>query len=354
MLVVMDQRSHNDRQISARTNKQRVGSSLALLKMMLGKNIPTFAALYDAGVTPDKHQRTQATDDYWALIQKLKPRVVIVLPTPSKSLRQNNVVQGTKCWRDLHPPDALDDMRGTFWEFQRGTYAVPMFWPYPGAGQLNLYFMQRWVKAAIAVAQLRTRPTVPNPTDYPCHAMVECLTDLAKGPVAVDIETIPNTDKVTAIGVANGTYCVSMPFDGFQPACGSAFSPPIDDWEWGKQCWQAMRELLASPHAKILQNGVFDLPVLRGRGFIVNGPMHDTLAMHAIAYPEARHGLQLACATEFICPPWKSLFKPAEVKRADPRYWYWDAESLFDYNARDAFYTFQLALNLAWKVGVEL
>ncbi len=361
ILVVLDQRLKSDRDLDEEQGGQHVAQLLSVGKHAAGHHWHrmTRLALYDYGQKPTPKERAAARKAYREFLALAQPRVIIVFPTPSKAMSQDATVSGTQVWRDLNPPDALDEMRGAFWQY--GTsLVVPTFAPIGNVGQLNLAFTAQWIKAALHLVNNHKAGLLRPVTRYidADSKMLALLQTLRGKPIAVDIETIPDKDVITAIGVSDLDTCVSVPFDGFEPACGSGPEAPLSDYAQGRAILAELRALLADPATtKILQNGVFDGPQLAARGLPLGGTIHDTLAMHAIAYPEARHGLQLATASQLIVPPWKSEFKPKNapgVKKDDAAFWYWEARDLRTYNAHDAFYTRHLAEALAWKVGVKL
>jgi hypothetical protein len=355
ILVVMDQRTKFDREMSEEHGGNFVGSGLSMMRSMIGQHWDRCIrlCLYDYGVKPTPKERAAARAEYREFVDIVAPKIIVVLPTPSKAMAQNNTVQGTQVWKDLTPPDALDDMRGTFW--QRGaSHVLPVFWPVGTIGEVNIAFMCRWMRAAAFLAT--NKATILKCTDKHIQVgpkMVQALLSLRGTAIAVDIETIPGRDIVTAIGVSNGVTAVSVPWHEFEAACGSGLSPALRSYPQYETIRGILAELLANPSTvKILHNGVFDGPQLAAIGLPLEGPIEDTLAMHAINYPEARHGLQLAAASELIIPPWKSLFHPKGLKRDQPEFWYWEPDAMRDYNADDAFYTWHLYNQSTWKLGM--
>lgn len=356
--VVMDQQTKYDAEVSEYGGAPTVGAGFAFARAAVGREWErcTRIALYPYEAKPKPKERAAARAAYRELLSSASPKAVIVFPTPAKHLKQKNTVQGTQVWKDLGPPDSMDDMRGTTW--RRGeSYIIPTWYPIGTIGQVNLAMQARWMRMALELAKGSEPLTPPRICIHPDQQMLDKLGEMYQSlsrPIAVDIETIPDTDRITAIGVSDGVRAVSVPWDEFEAACGSGLSPALSAYGLGSQIRSALTRLLQDGRTYILHNGVFDVPQLRKRGILIQGPMEDTLAMHATNYPELRHGLQLACATEFCVPPWKSLFHPKGVKRDEPKFWYWEPEAMRDYNAKDAFYTWHLAKHSAWKCGVEL
>lgn len=367
VLVVCDQRQKSDLSASEQSDSSptHVLAFNAVMRACFGKaySSVTRLALYEYGQKPTKAERAEARAAYrqWLVDHAHEYKTMIVLPTPSQAMSQEGTVKGTQVWRDLAPPDSLDEMRGTWWD-AHGLLICPVFAPIGAVGQLQLSFTRQWCQAALALAKGTANTLQCDPVIEPSLKMIHVLESMKRQTLAVDIETIPNSNKITAIGVATLGLAVSIPFDEFEPACGSGLEPSLADSPHGVELLKLLLELLEACTIKLLQNGTYDIPLLKARGIEVNGPIHDTLAMHAIAYPESRHALQIATATQLIVPPWKSLFKPQDAKalfgstlsKDTPEYWYWEAKALRRYNAQDAFYTRHLGEALAWKVEVAL
>lgn len=362
VLVVCDQRQKSDLNLEQSTGKPHVMAVNAVLRGCFG---PTYAgvtrlALYEYGEKPTPKSRGEARAAYrqWLADNAGKYKAMIVVPTPSKAMGDDGTVKGTQVWRDLAPPDSLEEMRGAWWR-SHGLLVCPVFAPLGCVGQVQLHFMSLWCQAGLQLATGQAEVLRCKPVTEPDVGMLEVLNKMHNQPLAVDIETIPNQDVITAIGVATAEHAVSVPWDAFVPACGSGPEPALEHHAQGKKIAHELKQLLAAPTSKLLQNGVYDAPLLAERGLTMGGNLHDTLAMHAIAYPESRHALQIAAATQLLVPPWKSLFKPQgpqgkKLSKDTPEYWYWNAKTLRDYNAKDAFYTWHLGQSLAWKVGVTL
>jgi hypothetical protein len=64
---------------------------------------------------------------------------------------------------------------------------------------------------------------------------------------------------------------------------------------------------------KCFHNGVsHDVPILEDTGFIVNGPLEDTMVKLHYCYPESKKGLQYAATLFCGMSHWKSLVDPDE------------------------------------------
>ena len=83
-------------------------------------------------------------------------------------------------------------------------------------------------------------------------------------------------------------------------------------WRSRRELGSAVRWLFgilaADSIAKIFHNGVvYDVPILQGLGFQVNGRLIDTMNLQHACYPEMPKGLQF-CATLYLWSPcWKRL-----------------------------------------------
>ena len=355
LVIVADANTNVDRQLREHEGR---GPYVLRDSKMGGEVLPkrwleaTRIALFEHGSTPDSAERAQARKDLVDWLEAHRPPCVVVLPTPSASMDDNDAPglgRGTMVWDALQPPDSIDSMRGCFWQWRPETLVVPVYPLVPVIKEMQKIVMGRWLNAAHFIAE--DKASVRRPAQVHIQdgdLMHNAMRQMRGRTLAVDIETIPNQDVITAIGLAAGDVAVSVPWDPYQPSGEREPQPGLPDGETK----ELVRVLLAAPTAKVLQNGVYDLPQLRARGLAVNGEEHDTLALHAIAYPELRHSLQLACATELVTPPWKSIFKAGAWKKDDPEFWYYRPEPLRNYNALDAYYTLILFQTLAPRMGV--
>jgi hypothetical protein len=358
LVIVTDQNTRSDMGASMFNHKPHVHAFSKLGRDMLGAawKKATRIALFSHGERPGGAQRAHARTLLQHYICAAKPRCIVVLPTPSATMldpADKAASHGTVCWDALSPPDNLDAMRGAFWEFCPGTLVVPVFPLVPTIKEMQKMVMARWLHSAEQVARGTSRVLSPQKLAITVGPdMLATMRGMRDKHLAIDIETIPNQDVITAIGLSAGDDAVSMPWDGYMPSGEPEPQPPLGKDGDDGQVRALLAELLAAPTAKVLQNGVYDLPQLRARGLTVNGPAHDTLALHAIAYPELRHALQFAAATQLCVPPWKAVFKAGAWKKDDPEFWFYRPLALREYNALDAFYTGKLFADLAPKMGV--
>ena len=317
-------------------------------------------ALFTPGETPTTKEAASARAAFLRHIEATQPQHVLILPTPDAQLGElPAALRGTHVWNALRAPDSLDAMRGTWWRFNEHTTVTAMFPAASRVKELQRWAMAVWMQRAIKGKELvnaeRHTVTALSPR------MAETLSQMQGRPIAVDLEFIPSTDKTTAVGISDGTRCVSIPWHTFTPAGHTApvkgiFDVPKSGRFVAAGIMANLAALLAAPITKYAHNFVADIPRLQAMGFHVNGAVHDTFAAHAIAFPELRHALQLAASHLLPCPPWKSLYKPRTEKylnRDDEEFWTCDPQALRIYNARDAFYTWHLAQAVLPWVSVD-
>lgn len=301
--------------------------------------------------------------------------VAAVLPTPGFTDTRDAQKAETICWSAFGAPDSLANMRGCFfkWKDATGTraarYVIPLHASSPAMKELQRWENDNWLRRAVAFAKhLELDPTATPLQPYRLvagqtqggnnHNLLEALDTMLKGErgIAIDIESIEASGTITAIGVSDGLRAVSVNWEPFTPYGRSQREPGLLGCQPNIEIVSSlMEDLLASPLPKVFHNHTFDVPRLEQKGLKIGGVIEDTFAASAIAYPELKHGLQAACArciSEPI-PPWKSLWHPkiTGVNRDDIEYWTCDPAALYDYNARDAFYTWHLAKAVLPQAG---
>lgn len=220
------------------------------------------------------------------------------------------------------------------------------------------YLIRRWFCQAHAVASRRITP-MPFPDmlhTTPNTSMVSALTRICedrRSPIAIDIETNTSGTIITAIGLSNGKDTISAPWDSFHISGTDDEEPSLTSYEHGHIVSELVNTCLRSINPKILHNGAFDIYELSKRSLTVNNFAYDTLLMHRVVYPQFRHGLQQACATEFCVEPWKCVWKPpSAVRGTGEDVWLSDPIEMRKYNCRDSFATWVLFNKLRTKVGV--
>lgn len=370
LLLVCDVRLKHDRDLQASQGGQPVMRHWPFGVQCLGKREwerTTRVALYDYGedVKKVKDERVTVLKD---LLGTSKWGAVAVLQTRSAARKADKKdaddvgdalhLTGTHCWQAMKAPDRLPDMAGCIWQTSWG----------PTIGVLNPvnyeYVYRELVRRHLCLAlhaAVNGDPTLyVEALNYKRDkARYDALCQLAYSAsmgrsIAVDIESNPETNALTAIGFSDGLTIVSMNVDPYRIFRSDAVEAGATDKEL-----VAIQQLLAENCPKLFHNYSFDVPELRARGWAVNGSLHDTMAMHATVYKQWPHGLQKACAHELPVPPWKSEYKPEYAKkygltRNDAGYWTGDPLKLRFYNGQDSFYTWHLGRALASKVGIQL
>lgn len=306
-------------------------------------------ALREHGTTP--WTARQVKDEKDAIERKLLSygiRCIIPLQTPAiPSVRQVH-----SAWNMFGFGGSPYKWAGTIWS---GTFQVtPILHP-SNYEFVYGWLLERWIRQAhqIAAGNLRTLPW-PDLSITPDQDMYRKLLRIfdAKQPVSVDIETNMAGTIITAIGFANGQGTVSIPWDSFTIAgTNGQVEPGLSAYAFGPHIHNLALKLLESDlHKKILHNGAFDVVQLAKRNITLRGFAYDTLLMHRVCYPQYRHGLQQACATEFAVEPWKCLFKPPKVKSGED-VWLGCPIALREYNCKDAYATWKLWQSLERKLG---
>jgi len=146
----------------------------------------------------------------------------------------------------------------------------------------------------------RTVYTEPTLTDL--EWFYETHIQSAKA-LAFDIET--SGDIITCIGFApSSTVCLVVPFMDTRSS-GKCY--------WGSQheetaAWAFVKRVLASPMAKIAQNGAYDLGFLwRRYGIAVRNFTEDTMLLHHSLQPESPKGLGFMGSVYTDEPAWKIM-----------------------------------------------
>ncbi len=217
------------------------------------------------------------------------------------------------------------------------------------------WLLERWLRQAhqIAAGNLRPMPW-PELIYMPSESMLQILERIyvARDPMAIDIETNMAGTLISAIGFSNQHGTVSVPWDSFIiSGSNGEREPGLLEYEDGAHISRlAIKILQDETIPKILHNGAFDVVQLAKYAITLRGFAHDTLLMHRVCYPQFRHGLQQACATEFAVEPWKCLFKPPRLKDGSD-VWLGCPIELRKYNCKDSYATFKLWQSLERKLG---
>lgn len=163
--------------------------------------------------------------------------------------------------------------------------------------------------------------------------------------LVVDIESIPGRDIITRMGLSNGDWTISLPWNAYDTKkYGSVerIRPEIE---------QQVRELLRTKHL-IAHNGQFDIVHLKQKGFALRdnwGLIHDTLAGHAACNQQEPHDLGYVVTSNFCIPRYKTEFHALGNEKGSDRWVEVNEQDMAEYNAGDAFVTwleYQRQLNV--------
>lgn len=319
----------------------------------------TRVALWDYGSqVSDTDGARRSVRDFLATEQ---PAATVVMQTRSKAAAAKDKKQEgadakglktTTCWAALDAPDSLPEMAGTVWDSPYGP-VVPLLNP-SNHEHVFSELCRRHLQRAHDLATGKVHVfRSPGKVSEPGPEMEAALRHMLKtqGPLAVDIETYSTANLITAINLADGRHSVSVPWDAFPIFPTDEIEPGGDPTLKG-----LVALLIGSGRPLLFHNYTFDVPRLRDAGLDPCGPIHDTYAMMGIVYRQFPKGLQRACATEFACAPWKSLWHPKAppgYSKADAEYWTMDPHALRDYGADDAGHTWELGRHLHWKCGLR-
>lgn len=311
-------------------------------------------ALRDYGTKPwSMAQVREVKPDVDAIIESAGITTMVMMQTPLIP----GVKQKHAAWNMYGRGGSPYKWAGTVWH-EDGLFRCPVLHP-NNYEYVYGWLIKRWLRQAHAVAAGKLRP-MPWPEFHleVDGRMLHALSQLRASaePVAVDIETNTGGAIITAIGLSNGQYTVSVPWDGYKIAGIDGWEQAIDEYYVGPLVKSAVLDVLACDVPKILHNGAFDVFQLRKRGIPVGGRLEDTLLLHRTIYPQYRHGLQQAAATEFCVEPWKAFHKPPKAdksKNADYDVWLATPEKTRHYNCQDSYVTYYLFKTLKWKVGLQ-
>lgn len=162
---------------------------------------------------------------------------------------------------------------------------------------------------------IKIRPTLQEALDY-----LNCYS----GPISIDIETDRDSNEILAIAISYKDRGVlssmSIPFD----AEGQPYWSEADEL----LIWQNLSDLLISQNPKIFQNFIFDTMYLRKYGLETRGPIIDTMILAHWINPELPKSLADLGRLYLTCDVWKGRDSWASN------------QSLWEYNAKDAGYTY--------------
>jgi hypothetical protein len=294
-------------------------------------------------------QAKERQDELLGLLHRSGVQAAIVMQSPATP----GVRQVHSAWNILGHAGNPYKWAGTA-ERRNNLYVCPILHPF-NYEYVYAWLIERWIRQALELAKGAIHPlTWPQRWIHPGWDMLGALHLLAQqqAPLAVDIETNLAGTIITAIGLSDGTRSVSAPWHAYPLADGNGErEAALVDRPLGPQIQLAIENILEDNRIKkILHNGAFDVLELAKHGITLAGFEHDTLLMHRVVYPQYRHGLQQACATEFCVEPWKTLHRPPKVSAgADP--WLAAPVDLRTYNSKDTAATWHLWNCLKGKLG---
>lgn len=279
-------------------------------------------------------------------------RCAIVMQSPAVP----NVRQTHTAFACLGPGGSPYKWAGTVWRHDDALFQIAPILNPSNYEDVYEYLIRRWFQQAHAVAcgTVTPMPWLSLITHVGTQ-MAEGMEALVKSarPIAIDIETNMSRTIITAIGFSDGVYTVSVPWHGFHISGTNKREPALRCLRMGRYIETLALTVLASDQPKILHNGAFDVYELAQHGIELRGFEYDTLLLHRVCYPQYRHGLQQACATEFAIEPWKCLWKaPSAVRGTGEDIWLSDPTEMHIYNAKDSYATWQLFDHLRRKVGL--
>ena len=365
LYFVFNSRTKYDRDVADEKGGTPVFADWAFAKRALGAQVwsrVTRIALLDYGEAVEKGSDRMATErrELRKFLKAEKPALVVCVPPRSsrsrdkeKQVEQNKGVAGHQAWVVAKAPDQLDKMCGTVFPAPWGpTMGIlnPINADFSVAG-----LVRRQLLGALAFSQGRLKLLAPKPGDtawMPGAHAAELLVKIraigeAGGPVAVDIENVPSSGTITAIGLAAGPYAVCVPWDAFKIAGGADMEPAGP-----AELTDAVRAILALPCPKVTHNGRgHDVIRLSQKGIIMNGFVHDTIAACSAITNQWPKGLQRAVAAEFLIYPWKSYHHSAEHDIDSDEAWTANPAHLREYCSLDAWYDLRLFEAQMFKMG---
>lgn len=221
-------------------------------------------------------------------------RAVVVIAADKYALRGLAGKNSAKDWMGVrlepvgHPEGYAPAVIGTIQPAEG--FHKPAWWP---VFYTHITRAWSWVQGT-AVAWKWPR-IVCITHDYPEEKAIAALEMVLRERqlVAVDVETggiDPQTAPLTEIGFGTAKIGVSIHRFAF------------------KKYARLIRQILESDTPKGMQNGNFDMAVLRRRGYTVNNYRWDSLYLHRIFAPDLIHKLGFILQTLFDLPAWKAKF----------------------------------------------
>ena len=235
-------------------------------------------------------------EEFLGHLTRLRSEVSASCPTLVVALGAASLWGLTAALRLPQGAGAHSDVRGTV---QPGPpKLLPTFHP--------AYVLRQWSARSVTVADLikawresaspefsrPSRRVLINPElddirEWWNHAQAIAKRDVEH--VSCDIETKGGqiTSIGFAVGRANGLVVPFILVGEDPPTYKSYWRTAQDELEARRLC----RRILASPHPKLFQNGLYDIQWLLRDGFAVRNAADDTMLLHHAIHPEMRKGL---------------------------------------------------------------
>lgn len=153
--------------------------------------------------------------------------------------------------------------------------------------------------------------------------------------IALDTETTSlnrSLAQIVVLGLADSTtHGICIPF------FSAPKMPAYTEQAW-KRIEAALKRLFTSDVDFVVQNALYDLPILRRLGFPINpDKVDDTIMLHHTISPEAEHNLGFIASIYGDTPYWKEAFLGRQGS-----IWDLDADTLRTYNLRDCVVLLQI------------
>ena len=365
ILVVTDLRLKNDRQLDDKEGGEHVLEFFTPMRAALGPKVwerTARMALFDHGESFEAQGKVEvaavAERRVWArrhmqeAILAFKPRMIICLGTRTTAVRSKEAEaggakghKGCAVWKLFKAPDSISKMPGCLWKSPLGPVVGV---PHPGSQEfVHGWNFRNWV---VRAAKYSLDPSIlVSPERSSIHAghvmthYLKILLDRARGgtPISVDIESFCDGSTITCLGLSDGDFTVSVPWESYVPYGRNDVESAAPE-----SVKSLANDILRAPCMKILHNGIaFDGPLLQAHGSTMNGPIFDTMLAHGALFNQFRHGLQYAASQAFLVEPWKSVYRaaaPRKLNESDSEFWKCNPPKLRTYNIGDSFITWHL------------
>lgn len=236
-----------------------------------------------------------------------------VASTPENSVI---IALGGVALRALTGLSPISTWRGSFISAQNLPTKPPLVATYHPVTVLYGETLNRWyilndfrrAARAAAVAPNIITPDwnfINNPTFNTClHSLEQLLSN--NEPMSVDIEVAACQTSMISFGWGNGT----------------AISIPYGEGNWTEEqeiiLWNTTSTLLQSNKPKVFHNAAFDVQFLwQIHHVMVAPPIHDTMVLYAVMYPEFKKRLGMLATLYTDQPYWKHLVKMGAIYKEE-------------------------------------